>query len=65
MRLNGWGNSYPEGTPIHKVKILKDGSWFPKGTILEVMESLNPYFKNTWRINDCQFITKDYCEVLE
>jgi hypothetical protein len=65
MRLNGWGNSYPEGALIYKVKILKDGSWFPKGTILEVMESLNPHFKNTWRINDSQFIAKEYCEVLE
>lgn len=65
IRLNGWGNSYPEGQPIYTVEIQKNGSWFPKGTKLEVMESLNPSFKGKWRINDSQFISKDYCKVID
>jgi hypothetical protein len=64
MRLNPWGNAYPEGQPIYTVEVIKDGSWFEKGTILEVMESLNPNFKGKWRINDSQFMDKDYCKIL-
>ena len=52
MKLNGWGNAYPEGQPIWRVRIIKDGSWFPKGTVIDVMESLNPYFKGHWGLND-------------
>lgn len=64
-RLNTWGNSYPEGFPIYKIEFVKDGSWLPKGTVIEVMESLNPFFKNHWRINDSQFVSKDFCRVVE
>jgi hypothetical protein len=64
MRLNAWGNSYPEKQPIFRVKIIKDGSWFPKGTIIDVMESLNPSFYGKWRITDSEFISKDYCQIL-
>jgi hypothetical protein len=65
MKLNGWGNSYPEGQRIYTVEVIKDGSWFPKGTRIDVMESLNPNFKGMWRINDSQFMKKEYCEIIE
>ena len=65
IRLNRWGNAYPEGAPIYKVRIIKDGQHWPKGTEIEVMESLNPYFKGMWRLNDSNFMKKDACEIIE
>jgi hypothetical protein len=59
MKLNGWGNAYPEGQPIFTVVTIKDGRRFKKGQVFKVMESLNPNFKGKWRINDSEFINKD------
>lgn len=64
MTLNSSGNSYPDKQPIYRVVIEKDGSWFEKGTVIDVMESLNPYFKGKWRINDSMFIAKHFCRIL-
>lgn len=62
MKLNKGGNSYPKDYPIYKVKVIKDGhTFFKKGLILEVMESLNPNFKDCWRITDSMFIDKSFC----
>lgn len=61
VRLNGPGNSYPEGQPVYEVEVMRGGSWFPEGSVIEVMDSLNPSFAKHWRINDSQFIRKEFC----
>lgn len=65
MRLNECGNSYPEGKPIFKVEIIKKcNNCFEVGDTIEVMESLNPYFKNMWRYTDSVFISKNNCKII-
>lgn len=68
MRYNilfnhGW-NTYPTGQPVFKAVVLEDGFLFKKGDVIEVMESLNKWFKGKWRVTDSQFISKNKVRLL-
>ncbi len=65
IKFNSGYNSYPKGMPVYRVVVTSgDSRYWKVGDVLDVMESLNPYFYGKWRVTDSLFIDKDKCKLL-